>query len=299
LVVNPILECTLNHKIADWRERSKGLQTAMRSKPQPGPFRLSGLMRQEMGLSQERLHVSLQLASALNYLHSVGLVFRDLKPQNVGFDRHGTVKLFDFGLAKHLDPRRLVNKDDQDDDTDKSCSRDGRRCLYKMTGSTGSLRYMAPEVSRNEPYNEMVDVYSFGILLWEIITLDRAYRHMDRDMHLMHVSYGKQRPSLRPFDDQPMDSSPSLLDPYMKFLLEYCWDDNLHKRPSMDQVHAVLLDQTDILNSTLGTTTSVTKSQHKSLGSIHMINKEQLQESSPTPPTQVSRKPSPSRAKAA
>eukprot|EP00978_Attheya_sp_CCMP212_P037016 scaffold171801_cov67-Attheya_sp.AAC.1 len=287
LVVNPILECTLNHKIADWRERSVGLQTAIGSKPQVGPFRLSGLVHQEMDLSQERLNVAVQLSSALGYLHSVGLVFRDLKPQNVGFDRHGTVKLFDFGLAKNLDPRRRVVPDDNDTksknkDSSNSISNSRGRCLYKMTGSTGSLRYMAPEVSRNEPYNELVDVYSFGILLWEIITLDRAYRQMDKNKHLERVAYGKHRPSLQRWDDQPSESLPSLLDPYMKFLLEYCWDVNLHKRPSMAQVHAVLLDQTDILSITYGTPNTHTKEQ-------------QQQES----PSQTSSKLSPSRAKAA
>jgi hypothetical protein len=114
---------------------------------------------------------------------------------------------------------------------------------------------------------------------------------------LEHVAYGKHRPSLQPWDDQPMDSAPSLLDPYMKFLLEYCWDVNLHKRPSMEQVHAVLLDQTDILSITYGTPTTHTNTKQEAnvLASIHMINQQQQQES----PSQTSRKLSPSRAKAA
>lgn len=56
------------------------------------------------------------------------IIYRDLKPENIGFDVRGDVKIFDFGLA------REVNEKDQLDDG-----------TYKLTGDTGSLRYMAPE----------------------------------------------------------------------------------------------------------------------------------------------------------
>ena len=79
----------------------------------------------------ERLTASRDIANAIYYLHSKSIVYRDLKPDNLGFDVTGALKLFDFGLAKRMDP---IDKSD-----------DG---LYRLTGNTGSLRYMAPEVAK-------------------------------------------------------------------------------------------------------------------------------------------------------
>ena len=68
----------------------------------------------------QRLIVASEIASALEHLHSLRIVFRDLKPDNVGFDYDGKVKVFDFGLAKELDPKQ---------------QRDSG--LYQMSGGTG------------------------------------------------------------------------------------------------------------------------------------------------------------------
>jgi serine/threonine protein kinase len=66
----------------------------------------------------------------------------DLKPQNIGFDADKTLKLFDFGLAACVQKKRTAS------DT------------YDMTGYTGTLVYMAPEVVLRKRYNEKVDVFS-------------------------------------------------------------------------------------------------------------------------------------------
>ncbi len=52
----------------------------------------------------QRLQVACNICVAIRHLHQLKIVFRDLKPDNVGFDFEGQVKLFDFGLAKELDP---------------------------------------------------------------------------------------------------------------------------------------------------------------------------------------------------
>lgn len=97
--------------------------------------------------------IGLPIAQALEYLHTNNICYLDLKPQNVGFDRNGHVRLFDFGFSY-------------------SFSSDKDRYTK---GFTGTIRYMAPEIMRGDPYSTPADVYSFAVLLWEICTLQRPY----------------------------------------------------------------------------------------------------------------------------
>lgn len=84
------------------------------------------------------------------------------------------MKLFDFGLCKEIpsDPR-------------KRCSGN----LYKMTGRTGSRHYMAPEVALSQPYNQSADTFSFGILLWEILSLKPPFETFDGHDYIEKVRF--------------------------------------------------------------------------------------------------------------
>ena len=73
-----------------------------------------------------------------------------MKPQNTGFTKDGQLKIFDFGLMA------CVRKRGQPTDA------------YNMSGGTGTLIYMAPEVALSKPYSEKVDIYSFGVILWQL-----------------------------------------------------------------------------------------------------------------------------------
>jgi len=106
---------------------------------------------------RERLVACRDLASALAHLHRHGILHRDIKPDNIGFNGLGNLTLFDFGFARELpftgDPI----------------------AIFRMTGFCGSPRYMAPEVGRKRPYNAKCDVYSFGVLTWEILALQKPF----------------------------------------------------------------------------------------------------------------------------
>ncbi|VEU43985.1 unnamed protein product [Pseudo-nitzschia multistriata] len=105
-----------------------------------------------------RLGLLIDLCGAVSFLHSQKIIHRDLKPDNVGFDRNGTLKIFDFDVARILPP--------QAEDPDR---------LFKLTKKVGSPRYMSPEVARGQPYNEKTDVYGLGLLAYEVLSLKRPF----------------------------------------------------------------------------------------------------------------------------
>jgi serine/threonine protein kinase len=130
----------------------------------------------------------------------------------VGFDFNGTLKLFDFGLAKELDSRQK--------------NRDGN---YEMSGATGSRRYMSPEVARSEPYHLAADMYSFGILLWEVLSLEKAFWDMTLEAHTERVVNGDERPKIS--KKWPVS---------VQTLIESCWHKDVKHRRSAKQAHKVL-----------------------------------------------------------
>lgn len=90
----------------------------------------------------------LQLCEALSYIHGYGLIHRDLKPSNVMVDEDRTVRLMDFGLAKYISD-------------DGAVTADGRL--------VGTFRYMAPEQILGEKLDTRTDLYSLGIILYELL----------------------------------------------------------------------------------------------------------------------------------
>jgi serine/threonine protein kinase len=98
--------------------------------------------------------------------------------------------------------------------------------LYTMSGGTGSRRFMAPEVALNEPYNLSADIYSFGILMWEILTLQKAFAYMSADEHRERVIINNERPELDPQWSFKM-----------KDLFEACWTRSPFERPAARDVY--------------------------------------------------------------
>ena len=94
-----------------------------------------------------RLHIALEIAKALEYIHEQKIIHRDIKPENIHITSGGTVKLMDFGIAKTQD-----------------------LTLTRPGFTMGTPYYMAPEQVMGRDVTYLADMYSFGILLFELLT---------------------------------------------------------------------------------------------------------------------------------
>ena len=101
---------------------------------------------------REMLHFSKQIARALGHAHQRGIIHRDIKPQNIMLLRDGTIKVADFGIAA-LENEIYVN--------------DGQ--------AIGSIHYIAPEQARGEYPDARSDIYSLGVVMYEMLTGERPY----------------------------------------------------------------------------------------------------------------------------
>ncbi|KAK1267065.1 Serine/threonine-protein kinase HT1 [Acorus gramineus] len=151
------------------------------------------------------VNFALDIARGMAYLHNEPnvIIHRDLKPRNVLLVNSNAdhLKVGDFGLSKLI---RVQNSHD----------------VYKMTGETGSYRYMAPEVFRHRKYDKKVDVFSFAMILYEMLEGDPPLVNLEPYEAAKHVSEG-HRPTFR---------VKGLL-PDLKDLTEKCWADDMNRRP--------------------------------------------------------------------
>jgi serine/threonine protein kinase len=147
---------------------------------------------------------------------------RDLKPDNIGFDDEGVLKLFDFGLAKELSRSSKASSS-----SSSSSSKQG--CLYHMTGFTGAIRYMAPEVGLYQPYNLSADVYSWSMLFWYLLALQPPMGLYTPSMFLDRVFQRGHRPAMK--ESWPADWTN---------LMRACWDADLQARPSFFEIRQYL-----------------------------------------------------------
>ena len=196
------LQETLSRRISAWREKSKESKKGSLMKSRAS-------MR--MQLFAERLQAAIDIATAVEYLHSKRIIYRDLKPANIGYDQDGALKIFDFGLAVELP-----------EGSDKDST-------FNLAGNTGTSRYMAVEVIRKHPYNVKADVFSFSILLWELMALCKPYDGLVGQQVKECVSVFGERPNI-----------PRTWPTNLRRILRRGWTESVVDRPHIVEVKEVL-----------------------------------------------------------
>lgn len=167
---------------------------------------------------QLELHIAtsfaVDIARAMECLHANGIIHRDLKPDNLLLTANQkSVKLVDFGLAREESVTEM------------------------MTAETGTYRWMAPELystvtlrrGEKKHYTNKVDVYSFGIVLWELLTNRLPFEGMSNLQAAYAAAFKQERPQI------PEDMPPEL-----DFIMRSCWVEDPNMRPGFSQIIRML-----------------------------------------------------------
>jgi serine/threonine protein kinase len=142
-----------------------GEQQALAMELVEGPTLADSIVRGAAPV-EEALRIGRQIADALEAAHERGIIHRDLKPANIKLTAGGDVKVLDFGLAKALDEN--VSAGDSDTPT--------RVIDSTRTGVIlGTVAYMAPEQAKGKTVDRRVDVWAFGVVLYELLTGSRLF----------------------------------------------------------------------------------------------------------------------------
>lgn len=154
-----------------------------------------------------RKKMALDTCKGMRYLHDSKLLHRDLKSSNLMLDDHFNCKVGDFGLTRIS----------------------SGAVAAQMTGQCGTFQYMAVEVLASKPYSEKADVFSFGVLLWELVARKLPYFGMQP----MQVGIAVMHKGLRP-------TIPEKCPAPLARLVKACWHELPDRRPSFAQIQQVL-----------------------------------------------------------
>ena len=157
----------------------------------------------------QMLKIALHTARGMEYLHECNLIHRDLKSVNLLIDEHYNAKVCDFGLSRIIAPKN-----------------------QNMTGNVGTVSWIAPEVFEKQPYDAKADVYSFGIVMWELYTKQVPFQDLNTFEIPMAVIKGERPPIPK---ECPKE--------YAK-LMQSCWHKKPAKRPTFQKIVKSLLKLT-------------------------------------------------------
>lgn len=147
------------------------------------------------------------IASAMSYLHDHEIVHRDLKPSNILEDDYLFPKISDFGLSKFFHPN------------------DAKTAAQISSENQGTPIYTAPENWDNNDYTKAGDVYSFSIIVYEILTLEEPFKDYSNSTYFSKVIVNGDRPEFK----KPITDS-------FKKLITRCWSSNKDERPTFGQI---------------------------------------------------------------
>jgi eukaryotic-like serine/threonine-protein kinase len=151
---------------------------------------------------RQKIDIALQVALALDHAHAHGVIHRDVKPANIRLLDSGFVKLMDFGIAK-------ITASDL-------------TALTRTGAVIGTASYMSPEQVRNEPLTPAADIFSFGCVLFEILSGRRAYAAADTLAVLYQILYAE--PPTLPAVDDPIEAE-------CRRLVDRCLKKSVAERP--------------------------------------------------------------------
>ncbi|XP_055815482.1 serine/threonine-protein kinase STY46 [Solanum dulcamara] len=151
------------------------------------------------------LKVAIDVSKGMNYLHQNNIIHRDLKAANLLMDENEVIKVADFGVARVKAQTGV------------------------MTAETGTYRWMAPEVIEHKPYDHKADIFSFGVVLWELLTGKLPYEYLTP----LQAAIGVVQKGLRP-------TIPKHTPPKLAELLETCWQQDPTSRPDFSEIVDIL-----------------------------------------------------------
>jgi len=143
----------------------------------------------------EALKCSVQIADALARAHSAGIVHRDLKPGNIMVNDYGLVKVLDFGLAKLTEA--TLNSGDDSTRTLRPTTEEGK--------IVGTVSYMSPEQAEGKKVDARSDIFSFGAVLYEMVTGGQAFHGDTKASTLAAILKDSPRPPSQLVDGLPRE----------------------------------------------------------------------------------------------
>ena len=150
-------------------------------------------------------NIMIQIVSGIKYLHQYGIVHRDLKPDNIMITQQndfGIIKIMDFGLSKIISPKE------------------------KMVDGYGSLSYVAPEVLLRTPYNKEVDIWSIGVILFNMLSGHLPFRGSKEEVVANKIVF-----EVPEFDDDDWETRSNTV----RNLIESCLEKKVENRITIEQ----------------------------------------------------------------
>lgn len=196
---------------------------------------------------KEVIDIAFQICNALTAAHTKGIIHRDIKPDNIMISREGFIKIMDFGLAKVVSGQNSNIQKYEDDSVILNNIYTDIHSLLKTSITTlqGTISYMAPEQIEKGQIDQRTDIYSLGIVLYELLTGKKPFTGFDSISILQSI-----------LTDNPIP--PSQLQPHISHPVEMAVLKALSKIPAKRQSSAFIL-RSELQNSNVYNAIKYTK----------------------------------------